>query len=132
MNDTYFTKFPIISYANTNVRNITERVKILHNKLINNDSFYPIQIGPDDRSDIVANGLYGDALRDWLLYLNNNIVDPYFGWYMNDDQFAAYIIDKYGSVTVAQQQVHLLWPHLPTRPLDVCHPSILLLYLYFT
>jgi hypothetical protein len=43
----------------------------------------------------------------WLVYLSNQIVDPYYGWLMDYNEFAAHIKKKYGSIEAAQQQI--LW-----------------------
>ena len=85
---------------------------------------YPLQIGQQDRADIVANGLYGDAFRDWLLYLNNNVMDPYYDWYLDDDAFEVYLIDKYGSVPVAQQRVEYYRTQWPINNTQRVPPAI--------
>jgi hypothetical protein len=113
MGDTYFSKFPIISYANNQVRNISERVKILHTRLINPDSYYPIELGEDIRADVLAETLYQDSYLDWLLWVNNTTVDPYYGWHMSAPEFHSYIRDKYGSIEYAEQQIlyyRTAWP----------------------
>jgi hypothetical protein len=34
-------------------------------------------------------------LHAWLVYLANNIIDPYNEWPMDEDTFHRYLIDKY-------------------------------------
>ena len=113
MSEFYFNKFPIISYANTVVRNISERTKILHNRLLNPDLFFPFELQEHMRADLLANRLYNDSFMDWVLYLNNNVYDPYYDWHLSDREFHSTIRDKYGSIPVAIQKIayfRTAWP----------------------
>ena len=113
MAETYFSKMPIISYANTQVRNITERAKIVHSRLVGVNNYTPSELGDDTRADVVAWNIYGDPYMDWLLWLNNNIMDPYYGWHLNEDEFQAHINDTYGSEPIADQLIayyRTVWP----------------------
>lgn len=103
--DTYFTKFPTITYSGTPVRDITRRVVIEPQTVIDSATYYPYKVESGTRSDVVAHAYYGDQDVDWLIYLANGIVDPYYGWPMSDDQFEEYIVNKYGSVQVAKNKV---------------------------
>src|ERR1039458_2179807 len=94
--ETFFSKFPIITYANNQMRDISRRVVLGNNIRQNPLSFYPYDIAMEQRSDVVAYNYYGDSDVDWLIYLTNGIIDPYMGWYLNDDEFNDFIIQKYG------------------------------------
>lgn len=114
MNDTYFSNMPIISYANVNIRNISERVKIIHSRLIDPGNYYPVEIGDNVRPDILAYRLYDDSYYDWLIWLNNNIVDPQYQWRLDDFDFKQHINDVYGSIPIAQQTFaywRTAWPN---------------------
>jgi hypothetical protein len=50
----------------------------------------------------MARQYYGDPYQEWLLFLTNNIQDPYGQWYMNPSEFSDFIIQKYGSLTLPQ------------------------------
>jgi len=50
------------------------------------------------RSDIISNAYYKDPNLDWLLWLTNDIVDPYYQWNLSEQDFSDYLIKKYGSV----------------------------------
>jgi hypothetical protein len=113
MGDTYFSKFPIIAYANNQVRNISERVKILHNSLIDPNNYYPIELREDTRADVLAGELYQDPYLDWLFWVNNTTIDPYYHWHLSAPEFRSYIHDKYGSIEFAEQQIvyyRTAWP----------------------
>jgi hypothetical protein len=100
--DRYFINFPVINYNSVNAVNITERVVFLNSALRNPYLFYPYDITDDERADQFANRYYGDSYKSWVLYLGNKIIDPYYQWYMNNDDFNQYIIKKYGNIILAQ------------------------------
>lgn len=109
--DTYFSKFPIITYAadaNNNsyaCRDITERVKLYSTPRLTPQNYYPFAVPNNMRADILANEYYDDSTLDWLIYLPNNILDPYYDWHLSDTEFNNYLTSKYGSVAFAQQQI---------------------------
>jgi len=103
--DTYFTKFPTITYSGVPVRDITRRVVINPETIIDSATYYPYKVESGIRSDVVSHAYYGDQDVDWLIYLANGIVDPYYGWPMSDDQFEEYISSKYGSVQDAKNKI---------------------------
>jgi len=41
----------------------------------------------------------------WLIYLSNNIIDPYYDWNMSQYNFEQFILSKYGSYANAQGRV---------------------------
>lgn len=118
--ENYFVKFPIIKYNNTVTRDITERVALINRKKTPAGSIYPIELGDQTRSDIAAWKIYNDPTLDWMLYLSNNILDPYYEWHLSDDDFIAFIKTKYGSIELSKEKVayyRLIWPeensHIP-------------------
>lgn len=102
---TYFSNFPLIQYGNNVIRDITRAVKIDNSLRDKTLAFYPYDIGNGIRSDIISHTYYNDTDLDWLIYLTNGIVDPYYGWFLNQDQFNQYIIDKYGSLEKSFQKI---------------------------
>lgn len=101
----YFSNFPIINYNSQNAVNITERVIFLNNALSNPYVFYPYTISDNERPDQFANRYYNDPYKSWMVYLGNQIIDPYYGWYMNTDDFNNFITAKYGSTFLAQSKI---------------------------
>jgi hypothetical protein len=107
MPERYFIKFPQIEYANATCVDITKR-PILSDKLTLNPSvFEQYTIKYNTRPDIVAENFYDDSMYDWLVYLNNGIIDPYYGWTMDDNDFEQHIVNKYGSVAEAMKRIYL-------------------------
>jgi hypothetical protein len=91
----YFKWFPTISYNNMSVVDITRRVKIMEDLSRDPYIFLPYTVTHDDRADDIAYYYYGDASKVWLIYLANNIIDPYKQWPLSYDNFQNYIIKKY-------------------------------------
>jgi hypothetical protein len=101
--DRYFDKFPIIQYANTLAVNITERVAIMDVVYNNPYVFYPYDLSEFERPDQFANRYYNDSFKSWIVYISNKIIDPYYGWYMQQDEFNDFLVGKYGSLENANK-----------------------------
>jgi hypothetical protein len=95
MKGEYFDKLPEITYNNVLVRDITRRVSFLRQTVENPYVFLPYTIKEGERAEDIAFHYYGSANYAWLVYLANNIVDPYNDWPMDEDTFHNYLIDKY-------------------------------------
>lgn len=102
----YFTKFPVISYANNRVLNITARSKIPPALAKNKFAFYPYTVKDNQRADSIASFYYKDPYYVWMIYYANDIIDPYYGWYVGDEVFNNFIVKKYGSIREAQRKIH--------------------------
>jgi hypothetical protein len=98
----YFEKFPLVSYSNTIVRDITARAVVV-NSIYNDPAlYYPYDIRPYERPDNISSSYYKDEYKDWIIRLTNKVVDPYYDWYLDQETFNAFIIKKYGSISKAQ------------------------------
>lgn len=98
----YFKYFPTIVYDEQRVTDITRRVKINDTLLNNPYLFLPYTVNNDDRPEDVAYYYYGDVNKVWLVYLANNIVDPYTQWVLKNDDFEKTIRKKYAIHAVAE------------------------------
>ena len=109
MPESYFKNFNTIQYgnstSNSTVVDITERVVVLNNIQKNPYIYYPLDITDGKRADTISYRLYNDSFASWTLYLANDIVDPYYEWYLTDQQFNDYIDTKYGSIAIATQKI---------------------------
>jgi hypothetical protein len=105
MAEKYFSKFPKVQYANNYVVDITRRVVLTNAVSTSAYAFYPYDITADERADQFSYRYYNDQYQSWLLYITNQITDPYYGWYLTDSQFNDFIELKYNSLTLAQQKV---------------------------
>lgn len=108
----YFRYFPTVQYdlvKNGNPITLTNIMRrfVVDSKLKDQvDIFYDYTIQAGDRPDTIAEKYYGDANLAWLVLHFNDIVDPFFGWGLNDTDLENYIRGKYGSVPAAQAEVH--------------------------
>lgn len=108
----FFTPNPLVLYdpLNTNRRHlatdITRRFKLENAIKSPSLIYYNYMIKDTDRPDIIADKLYGDSTLDWLIFVINNIFDPYFQWPLTYKQFNDYLAQKYGSASVAQAGIH--------------------------
>lgn len=107
MVDRYFEKFPLINYTNNAVVNITQRAEILNSVMNTPYVFYPLDINNGIRPDQIADKLYNDTYKSWILYLSNKIIDPYYQWYLQPDDFNEYLKKKYniGSTDILKQKI---------------------------
>jgi hypothetical protein len=108
----YFRPFPKIQYDLKKnklpllLTNVTARYKIrdvLKNKVA---IYYDYVVKDSDRPDLIAFKYYDDETLDWLIYLVNDIIDPYYDWPLTQDSFNKYMTTLYGSVANAKATVY--------------------------
>lgn len=105
MADNYFSYFPIISYANTACRDITRRVRIDEETRNALTLYYTYTIKDGTRADIIADAYYENPQLDWLLWLTNDIIDPYYQWHLSTQDFDDLLVTKYGSIANSQKYI---------------------------
>jgi len=105
MSESYFKNFNIVSYGGAYAVDITERVVELKNTLKNPYIFYPMNIVQGVRPDQLAYANYEDPYTSWIMYITNDVLDPYFEWYLTDYQMTQFIKDKYGNMQRAMDRV---------------------------
>lgn len=100
----YFDRFPIVDYDNNIAKNILTRVDFTDEtkKAIYSNFEFTLQDGLE-RPDLVSYNVYDSSQYDWLVYLSNNIVDPYYDYYLPRADFKNYINRKYGSAANARK-----------------------------
>lgn len=101
----YFDKFPIVTYSNTEVVDLTRRTAMLDKIIQNPYVFYPYEISENERPDQLSTRYYEDQYRSWIFYISNKIVDPYYEWYMSNDEFYNFIVKKYGDYYTAETRI---------------------------
>lgn len=105
MSQKYFDNLPNIIYNNVLCKNIARRNRIIDDSRNSPYQFYPYEITHQMRSDVIAEYYYNDSQLDWLIYMSNEIVDPYYGWYLDDANFQSFIESKYGSFENAVKKI---------------------------
>ena len=102
----YFNRFPLVDYNGTPAKNILARADFTDQAkkdiYINFD--YVLQDG-STRPDILSFNYYNSSQYDWLIYMANEIVDPYHDYYKSQDDFKNYIVGKYGSADIARNKI---------------------------
>ena len=100
----YFGNFPIIAYDSVGngdfklVTNLLKRVAV-RSKVRSNTLLYDTyDVKEGETPEILADKLYGDAELHWVILFVNNVIDVYHQWPQNQNQFLAYINDKYSDV----------------------------------
>ena len=101
----YFSDFPQIEYQAKIARSIMARPRIADSLLNNPAAVYSYTINNDLRPDQVAHLYYGDSEMLWLIFLANNIVDPYYSWPLTQNTFQDFIISKYGTIANAKSTI---------------------------
>jgi hypothetical protein len=92
----YFENFPTIEYEGQRVRDITRRNSFTKLVSTNPLLFLPYTVREGERPEDIANFYYGSTDYTWLVYISNNIIDPYHQWPMAEADFNNYLIEKYG------------------------------------
>ena len=101
----FFNYFPSLFYSNTAVTNIIAKVRFDQSVSKNLAVFYPYVVEEGERPDQIAQHYYDNPSYDWIVYLSNNITDPYHEWPLTQAAFDDYIKAKYGSTANAQAQI---------------------------
>ena len=100
----YFTKFPYIIYDSVGngefkiVTNLLRRVSIRSKIKVNTLFFDTYDVKEGETPEMIAHKLYGDSELHWIVLLVNNVTERYHQWPKNNNQFLAYINDKYSNV----------------------------------
>ena len=103
----YFSKFPRLAYdmKGNNVRkllpDILRRVKLRASIKSGGMLFDRYDVKEGEKPEDVAYKWFGDAELHWVILMTNNVTDRYYGWPMNQAQFAEFLADKYGDNTDA-------------------------------
>lgn len=105
MADKYFAKFPEIYYKKTRCKDISRLVSLEGEGRNSPFRFQPFTLRDELRPDHVSEFYYEDAEMDWMVFLSNKIIDPYYQWYLSQEHFAKFITEKYGSVDTAMQKI---------------------------
>jgi hypothetical protein len=109
----FFNKLPSTFYDGIECLDLTRRVKIASNQLQNVNLYNPLELQDGLRADHISEAYYDDAELDWMVYLSNEMIDPYYEWHLSEQDFQAYLNDKYGSVITAMKKIKFYrnnWP----------------------
>jgi hypothetical protein len=105
----FFSDFPIIKYNNEPVRDISVRLDILENVKADPYAFLPYTIKDGERAEEVAYLYYGDPRYVWVVYLSNDIIDPYFEWPLSNYEFEQTLAKTYAKRALAASPSNVGW-----------------------
>lgn len=112
MSKEYFDYFPTTTYKGFTVRDIMRRTKIVESWESNPYLFLPYTVEGDDSAEDVAFYYYGDPHYVWLVYLANNIINPYEDWVMGSRYFQKYLAMKYREISGGLEDHEVIaWTH---------------------
>ena len=89
----YFENFPTILHKENNtgvgtvVTDIMRRVaikKVMYDSVID---YYTQSIPSKERPEVLADTVYNDTLKHWILMMTNGVTDPFYDWVLSDDNF---------------------------------------------
>lgn len=106
----FFDNFPQIYYTLDDPAklqfkaaiNLFVRTAMLQSILGNVNLFYNYYIKDGDTPEIIASKYYNDPTTHWIILYTNQIIDPYYQWPMDQDDFQNFLISNYGSVGASQ------------------------------
>ena len=98
----YFSKFPLFTYdiKGDKVRkllpDILRRVKLRATVKSGGMLFDKYDVKEGEKPEDIAFKWFGDPELHWVILMTNNVTDRYYGWPLNQVQFAEFLTDKYG------------------------------------
>lgn len=101
----YFNKFPLINYDGQLAVNLLTRAQISPQTRAQKTIYYPYTIRDYDRADNLSENYYDSPEYTWLIWMTNDMIDPYYDYPLSDEDLDAYITDKYGSIAAANRTV---------------------------
>jgi hypothetical protein len=101
----FFNKIPTITYEGKMARNIMARAKLSDSTKNSNQLFFPYTNSGEVRADTLSHQYYKKAGYSWLIWFANEVIDPYYDMALSAYDFDQFIINKYGSIEVAQRKI---------------------------
>jgi hypothetical protein len=92
------------------------RAKLSDNTKGDSRIFLPYSLEDGDRVDMLSRAYYGDVGYTWLVWMANEIVDPYYDMALSDYDVMELIKIKYGSIELAQRKIAFYRTNGDTNP----------------
>jgi hypothetical protein len=112
----YFRQVPDFEYVSrlpdakigdyARVKNLFKRGKLREDIFQNLAFFTKYKIIGDERPDNVAFKVYEDSTLDWLVLICNNIINIQTEWPLPQNDFDAFLLDKYGDYDTLYNGIH--------------------------
>lgn len=107
-----FENFPKIYYElqkkKIRMVDITRRVALRKNIVDVASLFYEYRIQDRDRPEDIANRIYGDPRYNWVIFLVNDIIDPYTDWPVPETVLLENLTDQFGTLedALSESNIH--------------------------
>lgn len=101
----YFDKIPTIIYGGRAAKNLITKAQFSEQTRNNKLLYYPYTLPDSMRADNLSNKYYDNPGYSWLIWMTNNIIDPYYGLPLSEEEFRRFITSKYGSVELAKRSI---------------------------
>lgn len=101
----YFEAFPTIDYNDQKIKNLLTRVKFLEAAKTSASVYHPFTILDGESPAKIAYDYYDSTDYQWIIFLLNDIVDPYHDWPLDTYDFEEHVKAKYGSLAQAQSTI---------------------------
>lgn len=101
----YFDRFPLVEYNGVLAKNLLTKVSFTDQTKKDIYSNFDYTLSDLSRPDLLSSVNYGSSYYDWLIYLANDIIDPYHDYYKQDEDLNAFIIGKYGSIAASKEVI---------------------------
>ena len=93
-----FNGVPLVQYNENLLTDITHNITV--DWTSGNVFFIAYRINDGDTAENICYRLWADSSLSWIVYLVNNMVDPFFDWPLRSDELIEYIKNKYGKFQV--------------------------------
>lgn len=100
----HLSRFPTIEYPypgsqseTVKLRDVTFAINFLRNR-IKDEYVKTYELTDGERPEIAAYNLYGNPEYAWILLILNDAIDPFFDWFLSEDQVKRLTEDRYGSL----------------------------------
>ena len=100
----YFNTFPTIPYDSAGtgelktVTNLLRRVALRNKARTDRLLFDTYDVKNGETPESIAFKLYGDSELHWIIMMINDITDRFHDWPMQENQFNAFVNDKYDNI----------------------------------
>tara|TARA_B100000902_G_C27012715_1_gene765636 strand:+ start:59 stop:727 length:669 start_codon:yes stop_codon:yes gene_type:complete len=112
----YFRHFPKTFYTPDvdsdgldTITNLIARFKMSDSLVDNTNVFYPYDVQDTDTPEIIADKMYGNSEKHWIVLSLNKIVDPQWDWPMRQENFVSYLNKKYETEGTANNTTGVTW-----------------------
>ena len=112
----YFRHFPKTFYTTDEdsdgldtITNLIARFKMSDSLVDNTNVLYTYDVQDTDTPEIIADKMYGNSEKHWIVLSLNKIVDPQWDWPMRQENFVSYLNKKYETEGTANNTTGVTW-----------------------